>query len=62
MMLALTILVAIWAVTMLLVVSLCRLAKRGDEAQAATTPRPNRHRVRPRGAHPVPGRVGTLRR
>ncbi len=60
----LTLLAIAWLLTMLVVVALCRLAKRGDEAlvQAPASSRASRPRPRPRGDRPLPQRAGATQR
>jgi hypothetical protein len=62
--LVMMLLAAAWLLTMLLVVALCRLAKRGDEAlvEAPLQPRTSRPRPRPRGDRALPHRAGSMRR
>jgi hypothetical protein len=63
MLLVLSIIVPLWLVATLLVVSLCRLAKQGDEAQAAARPQVRAAQVaRPRGDRPQRARDGLVRR
>lgn len=53
--LALLIILAVWAMALLMVMSLCVFAKRGDEALTATAVRASR---RPRGAQRTRGAQG----